>query len=132
MRTGIGFFQNSRSKLFTYYDSLYIQEYPSFSCVLMQSFFSRKNVKQKKVKAKKKKPYTPFPPPQQPSKVSQPSMFPEKNWICSLCIESPLLLFHICACFNSVINCKGSWSNIGNGSLLFFLGEKKVTVNGTL
>lgn len=30
----------------------------------------RKNVKQKKVKAKDKKPYTPFPPPQQPSKVS--------------------------------------------------------------
>ncbi|KAF7815792.1 KRR1 small subunit processome component-like protein [Senna tora] len=31
--------------------------------------FKKKNVKQKKVKAKKKKPYTPFPPPQQPSKV---------------------------------------------------------------
>lgn len=32
-------------------------------------FFFRKNVKQKKVKSKEKKPYTPFPPPQQPSKV---------------------------------------------------------------
>lgn len=30
----------------------------------------RKNVKQKKVKSKEKKPYTPFPPPQPPSKVS--------------------------------------------------------------
>ncbi|THF99848.1 hypothetical protein TEA_017722 [Camellia sinensis var. sinensis] len=32
--------------------------------------FKKKNVKQKKVKSKEKKPYTPFPPPQQPSKVS--------------------------------------------------------------
>ncbi|XP_020524132.1 KRR1 small subunit processome component homolog isoform X1 [Amborella trichopoda] len=31
--------------------------------------FKKKNVKQKKVKVKEKKPYTPFPPPQQPSKV---------------------------------------------------------------
>ncbi|GFY90153.1 RNA-binding KH domain-containing protein [Actinidia rufa] len=31
--------------------------------------WDRKNVKQKKVKSKEKKPYTPFPPPQQPSKI---------------------------------------------------------------
>lgn len=31
--------------------------------------FKKKNVKQKKVKSKEKKDYTPFPPPQQPSKV---------------------------------------------------------------
>ncbi|PON46967.1 Ribosomal RNA assembly KRR [Parasponia andersonii] len=31
--------------------------------------WDRKNVKQKKTKSKEKKPYTPFPPPQQPSKV---------------------------------------------------------------
>ncbi|MQM02156.1 hypothetical protein Taro_034928, partial [Colocasia esculenta] len=31
--------------------------------------FKKRNVKQKKVKAKEKKPYTPFPPPQQPSKI---------------------------------------------------------------
>ncbi|XP_073155066.1 KRR1 small subunit processome component [Henckelia pumila] len=31
--------------------------------------FKKKNVKQKKVKAKEKKPYTPFPPPQQPSQI---------------------------------------------------------------
>ncbi|WOL20415.1 hypothetical protein Cni_G29220 [Canna indica] len=31
--------------------------------------FKKKNVQQKKVKAKEKKPYTPFPPPQQPSKI---------------------------------------------------------------
>ncbi|KAI8553147.1 hypothetical protein RHMOL_Rhmol06G0322400 [Rhododendron molle] len=31
--------------------------------------FKKKNVKQKKVKSKEKKPYTPFPPPQQPSKI---------------------------------------------------------------
>ncbi|KAA8544763.1 hypothetical protein F0562_019533 [Nyssa sinensis] len=31
--------------------------------------FRKKNVKQKKVKGKEKKPYTPFPPPQQPSKI---------------------------------------------------------------
>ncbi|KAF8024484.1 hypothetical protein BT93_F1608 [Corymbia citriodora subsp. variegata] len=31
--------------------------------------FKKKNVKQKKVKTKEKKPYTPFPPPQPPSKV---------------------------------------------------------------
>ncbi|KAJ1386413.1 Ribosomal RNA assembly KRR1 [Sesbania bispinosa] len=31
--------------------------------------FKKKNIKQKKVNAKQKKPYTPFPPPQQPSKV---------------------------------------------------------------
>ncbi|KAJ8774383.1 hypothetical protein K2173_011632 [Erythroxylum novogranatense] len=31
--------------------------------------FKKKNVKQKKVKTKEKKPYTPFPPPQQPSKI---------------------------------------------------------------
>ncbi|TKY57059.1 KRR1 small subunit processome component-like [Spatholobus suberectus] len=31
--------------------------------------FKKKNVKQKKVNTKKKKPYTPFPPPQQPSKI---------------------------------------------------------------
>nr|XP_025608925.1 KRR1 small subunit processome component homolog isoform X2 [Arachis hypogaea] len=31
--------------------------------------FKKKNVQQKKVKSKEKKPYTPFPPPQQPSKV---------------------------------------------------------------
>ncbi|XP_051150431.1 KRR1 small subunit processome component homolog [Andrographis paniculata] len=31
--------------------------------------FKKKNVKQKKVKAKEKKPYTPFPPPQPPSKI---------------------------------------------------------------
>lgn len=39
--------------------------------MLMISTFpsSRRNVKQKKVKQKEKKPYTPFPPPQQPSKV---------------------------------------------------------------
>ncbi|CAI9099311.1 OLC1v1036106C1 [Oldenlandia corymbosa var. corymbosa] len=33
--------------------------------------FKKKNVKQKKVKSKEKKPYTPFPPPQQPSKVDK-------------------------------------------------------------
>ncbi|KAL0436127.1 UNVERIFIED_CONTAM: KRR1 small subunit processome component [Sesamum radiatum] len=31
--------------------------------------FKKKNVKQRKVKTKEKKPYTPFPPPQQPSKI---------------------------------------------------------------
>ncbi|KAL2652688.1 hypothetical protein R1flu_020816 [Riccia fluitans] len=31
--------------------------------------FKKRNVKQKKAKEQKKKPYTPFPPPQQPSKV---------------------------------------------------------------
>ncbi|KAK7300347.1 hypothetical protein RJT34_11190 [Clitoria ternatea] len=31
--------------------------------------FKKKNVQQKKVKTKQKKPYTPFPPPQQPSKI---------------------------------------------------------------
>ncbi|KAG1367576.1 KRR1 small subunit processome component [Cocos nucifera] len=31
--------------------------------------FKKKNVKQRKVKAKEKKPYSPFPPPQQPSKI---------------------------------------------------------------
>lgn len=31
--------------------------------------FKKKNVKQKKVKTKEKKPYTPFPPPQQPSQI---------------------------------------------------------------
>ncbi|KAG9141073.1 hypothetical protein Leryth_012644 [Lithospermum erythrorhizon] len=31
--------------------------------------FKKKNVKQKKVKSKEKKPYTPFPPPQQPSLI---------------------------------------------------------------
>lgn len=31
--------------------------------------FKKRNVKQKKVKQKEKKPYTPFPPPQQPSKI---------------------------------------------------------------
>ncbi|PKA49166.1 hypothetical protein AXF42_Ash010851 [Apostasia shenzhenica] len=31
--------------------------------------FKKKNVKQRKVKIKEKKPYTPFPPPQQPSKI---------------------------------------------------------------
>lgn len=31
--------------------------------------FKKKNVKQKQVKSKEKKPYTPFPPPQQPSKI---------------------------------------------------------------
>ncbi|KAI3456702.1 hypothetical protein Pfo_013365 [Paulownia fortunei] len=31
--------------------------------------FKKKNVKHKKVKTKEKKPYTPFPPPQQPSKI---------------------------------------------------------------
>ncbi|KAH6777128.1 RNA-binding KH domain-containing protein [Perilla frutescens var. frutescens] len=31
--------------------------------------FKKKNVKQKKYKTKEKKPYTPFPPPQQPSKI---------------------------------------------------------------
>ncbi|CAM8977868.1 unnamed protein product [Rhodiola kirilowii] len=31
--------------------------------------FKKKNVQQKKIKSKEKKPYTPFPPPQQPSKV---------------------------------------------------------------
>ncbi|KAL6975082.1 Ribosomal RNA assembly protein mis3 [Sarracenia purpurea var. burkii] len=31
--------------------------------------FKKKNVKQKKVKSKEKKEYTPFPPPQQPSKI---------------------------------------------------------------
>ncbi|KAK8971265.1 hypothetical protein KSP40_PGU021056 [Platanthera guangdongensis] len=31
--------------------------------------FKKKNVKQRKVKSKQKKPYTPFPPPQQPSKI---------------------------------------------------------------
>ncbi|GAU15117.1 hypothetical protein TSUD_08550 [Trifolium subterraneum] len=36
---------------------------------LAQENWDRKNVKQKKVTAKQKKPYTPFPPPQQPSKV---------------------------------------------------------------
>ncbi|KAL5126573.1 KRR1 small subunit processome component [Glycine soja] len=34
--------------------------------------FKKKNVKQKKVNTKQKKPYTPFPPPQQPSKVREP------------------------------------------------------------
>ncbi|KAL3643156.1 ribosomal RNA assembly protein krr1 [Castilleja foliolosa] len=33
--------------------------------------FKKKNVKQKKVKTKEKKSYTPFPPPQQPSKVDE-------------------------------------------------------------
>ncbi|KAJ4962587.1 hypothetical protein NE237_022526 [Protea cynaroides] len=31
--------------------------------------YKKKNVKRKKVKSKEKKPYTPFPPPQQPSKI---------------------------------------------------------------
>ncbi|KAH7860211.1 hypothetical protein Vadar_010686 [Vaccinium darrowii] len=31
--------------------------------------FKKKNVQQKKIKSKEKKPYTPFPPPQQPSKI---------------------------------------------------------------
>ncbi|XP_027332421.1 KRR1 small subunit processome component [Abrus precatorius] len=31
--------------------------------------FKKKNIKQKKVNTKQKKPYTPFPPPQQPSKI---------------------------------------------------------------
>lgn len=44
----------------------------SASVLLTLLSFSRKNVKQKKVSAKQKKPYTPFPPPQQPSKVRQP------------------------------------------------------------
>lgn len=38
--------------------------------------FFRKNVKQKKVKSKEKKPYTPFPPPQPPSKVKELRLFP--------------------------------------------------------
>ncbi|XP_075633892.1 uncharacterized protein LOC142606425 [Castanea sativa] len=33
--------------------------------------FKKKNVKQKKVKTKEKKTYTPFPPPQQPSKIDE-------------------------------------------------------------
>ncbi|XP_074263528.1 KRR1 small subunit processome component [Silene latifolia] len=33
--------------------------------------YKKKNVKTKKAKAKEKKPYTPFPPPQQPSKIDQ-------------------------------------------------------------
>ncbi|KAK8995180.1 hypothetical protein V6N11_069625 [Hibiscus sabdariffa] len=33
--------------------------------------FKKKNVQTKKVKGKEKKPYTPFPPPQQPSKIDQ-------------------------------------------------------------
>ncbi|WRX32705.1 Krr1 [Theobroma cacao] len=33
--------------------------------------FKKKNVQTKKVKSKEKKPYTPFPPPQQPSKIDQ-------------------------------------------------------------
>ncbi|KAB1208496.1 hypothetical protein CJ030_MR7G028517 [Morella rubra] len=33
--------------------------------------FKKKNVKQKKVKTKEKKQYTPFPPPQQPSKIDE-------------------------------------------------------------
>ncbi|KAL5075904.1 hypothetical protein RYX36_014888 [Vicia faba] len=40
-----------------------------FSFVDASFLFFRKNVKQKKVSTKQKKPYTPFPPPQQPSKV---------------------------------------------------------------
>lgn len=38
--------------------------FPTFFVVVF-----RKNVKQKKPKTKEKKPYTPFPPPQPPSKV---------------------------------------------------------------
>jgi len=33
--------------------------------------FKKKNVQQKKIKSKEKKPYTPFPPPQQPSKIDR-------------------------------------------------------------
>ncbi|XP_022756208.1 KRR1 small subunit processome component-like isoform X2 [Durio zibethinus] len=33
--------------------------------------FKKKNVQTKKIKSKEKKPYTPFPPPQQPSKIDQ-------------------------------------------------------------
>lgn len=75
VRTGTDFFRNLRSKA-------------SFQMVLSQINFLicsanfkawillfrlctfRKNVKQKKVQSKEKKPYTPFPPPQPPSKVS--------------------------------------------------------------
>ncbi|ERN07793.1 hypothetical protein AMTR_s00012p00142410 [Amborella trichopoda] len=50
--------------------------------------FKKKNVKQKKVKVKEKKPYTPFPPPQQPSKVSQ-NVIP----LISLILEIPWFQF---------------------------------------
>lgn len=52
--------------------------YASSASVPLMLSFSRKNVKQKKVSAKQKKPYTPFPPPQQPSKVRQ-SISPSKT-----------------------------------------------------
>jgi len=53
----------------------------------------RKNVKQKKVNSKQKKPYTPFPPPQQPSKVRQ--LLISMIWLdfFHLCTESLLFMY---------------------------------------
>lgn len=56
-------------------------------CLVFLYLF-RKNVKQKKVKAKEKKPYTPFPPPQQPSKVNE-------DFTCTYSVFSaPIFMLH--------------------------------------
>lgn len=79
-KTGIGFFQSSRSTTFDAAFPVFVYVTNFFQYVSFKDLFFiwlvllpllRKNVKQKKVKTKEKKQYTPFPPPQQPSKVSE-------------------------------------------------------------